>query len=83
MKVSEIIRSCIFDLYPIVSIFILCLAYQVFLYHKNRVLDRKVILKHFLWVDIFLLYIALMFDVAGSGTIWVSSTLDLGKISVH
>ena len=74
MKVSEIIISCIFELYPIVSIFILCLAYQFFLYHKNKVLDRKVILKHFLWVDIFLLYIALMFDVAGSGTIW-----DIGK----
>ena len=74
MKVSEIIISCIFELYPIVSMFILCLAYQIFLYHKNEVLDRKVILKHFLWVDVFLLYIALMFDVAGSGTIW-----DIGK----
>ena len=69
MEVSEIIRSCIFTLYPIVSMFILCLAYQVYLYHKNKVLDRKVILKHFLWVDVFLLYIALMFNVAGSATI--------------
>ena len=74
MKVSEIIISCIFELYPIVSMFILCLAYQVYLYHKNKVLDRKVLLKHFLLVDVFLLYVALMFDVAGSGTIW-----DIGK----
>ena len=74
MKVLDIITSCIFALYPIVSMFILCLAYQGYLYHKNKVLGRKVILKHFIWVDVFLLYIALMFNVAGSATIW-----DIGK----
>lgn len=74
MKVFEIIKSCIVTLYPIVSMFILCLAYQGYLYHKNKVLGRKVILKHFIWVDVFLLYIALMFNVAGSATIW-----DIGK----
>lgn len=74
MKVSEIVRNCIFEIYPILSVFSLCLAYQVYLYNKNKDFNKKGILKHFLWIDIFLLYIALMFDVAGSGTIW-----DIGK----
>lgn len=74
MKVSEIVRNCIFELYPILSVFSLCLVYQFYLYNKNKNFNKKGILQHFLWIDIFLLYIALMFDVAGSGTIW-----DIGK----
>lgn len=74
MKIFEIVITCIIYINPIVSIFILCWVYQGYLYRKNKGLGRKVILKHFLWVDVFLLYIALMFDVAGSGTIW-----DIGK----
>lgn len=74
MKVFEIFRSCIFELCPILSVFSLCLAYQIYLYNKNKILNKKIILKHFLLVDVFLLYIALMYDVAGTGTIW-----DIGK----
>lgn len=74
MNVSDIIINCIFELYPIMSVFSLCFAYQVYLYNKNRVFDKKVLLSHFLEIDVLILYIALMYDVAGSATIW-----DIGK----
>lgn len=70
MKITEILKYCISELYPIFCVFSLCLVYQFFLYKKNKNCNKKAILKHFLWVDVFLLYIFLVFDITGSGTIW-------------
>jgi len=86
-----IIRTCIVYvahtdyLMNIIRTSILCIVFQKF-YLRAKKLEGGVSRKHFLWVFIFLLYLAAVYGVTGIGTIWdvqrfvISSTSKFDRI---
>ncbi|WP_399549573.1 VanZ family protein [uncultured Clostridium sp.] len=54
----------------IIRISILCIVFQKGFYLRAKKKEGGVSRKHFLWVFIFLLYLAAVYGVTGIGTIW-------------
>lgn len=58
-----------FTLYCIACVFLPCLIYQLAVAVKNKRIGRKARLSHYVWIYIFLIYIWMVFEVTGVGTI--------------
>lgn len=59
-------------LYPLLCVILPCAVYQVFAVKKLE--NKKYLARHMVWAYIFLIYIFLVMQVTGVGTVW-----DIGK----
>lgn len=58
-----------FTLYSLACTFLPCLIYQLILAVRNRRSGRKTSFSHYIWIYIFLIYLWMVFQVTGIGTI--------------
>lgn len=56
-------------IYPILCVFVPCVIYQIFLYRKSTVYE-KIIKGNLAWRYIFILYLYMVMNVVGMGSIW-------------
>ena len=63
-----------FLIYPALCVYLPCAIYQIMVLKQAQRENRPYLLRHLLWVYIFLTYLILVFSVTGIGSIW-----DIGK----
>lgn len=67
---------CDANFYSLLCLVLPCLIYQIIIIKRMDLKERKYLVPHLIWVYIFLMYIYLALNVAGTGTIW-----DIGQHS--
>lgn len=65
--------TVIMHIYPVLCVFVPCIVYQIFLY-KKRNRHEKLKIGNLIWRYVFILYLYMVLDVVGMGSIW-----ELGK----
>ena len=75
--IDVLFGSPLYTLYIFLCTIILCFLFQVFVLKKEANKNNfKLSAKHFIWVYIFLLYLAFVFQETDIGTIWIIGRYD-------